>query len=109
MGVLSTPRIAAMAPGRATPCSYMSVPRWRTMRAAAANPSAPVTWYAENSPSECPAAARTLPPMTSRSTAQTAALCDRSAGCAFSVRVRSSAGPSKASVDSAVPTASSTV
>src|SRR6266513_412006 len=69
--------------------------------------SAPAAMYAEYSPSECPAAATAAPSTFGPTTANTAALCARIAGCAFSVAVSWCSGPSNISRLSAKPSVSS--
>src|SRR5213596_1566479 len=76
---------AAMVPGRSVPACCISSPRRRTRAAA---------MYAEYSPREWPAAATAVPSIFGPTTATTAALCARMAGCAFWVAVSSSSGPS---------------
>ena len=79
---VASPKIAAMVPGRSVPALCISSPRRRTSFAASAAGSAPAVTYAEYSPSEWPAAAAGVATL-SRTTANTAALCARIAGCAL--------------------------
>src|SRR5256885_1408024 len=91
---VARPSTAAMVPGRSVPACCISSPRRRTRAAASVGASAPAAMYAEYSPSEWPAAATAVPSIFGPTTATTAALCARMAGCAFWVAVSSSSGPS---------------
>src|SRR5437870_1039484 len=91
---VARPSTAAMVPGRSVPACCISSPRRRTRAAASVGASAPAAMYAEYSPRECPAAATAAPSILGPTTANTAALCARMAGCAFWVAVSSSSGPS---------------
>src|SRR3989454_3385888 len=91
---VARPSTAAMVPGRSVPACCISSPRLRTNAAPSVGASAPAAMYAEYSPRECPAAATAAPRIFGPTTANTAALCARMAGCAFWVAVSSSSGPS---------------
>src|SRR5437667_438259 len=91
---VARPSTAAMVPGRSVPACCINSPRRRTRAAASVGASAPAATYAEYSPRECPAAATAAPSILGPTTANTAALCARMAGCAFWVAVSSSSGPS---------------
>ncbi len=82
----SSPRIAAIVPGRSFPAFDMSSPRRRTASRASRKESAPAATYALNSPREWPAAKATGP-SRSRTTRSTATECARMAGCALRVSV----------------------
>src|SRR3989440_6329006 len=104
---VARPSTAAMVPGRSVPACCISSPRRRTRAAASVGASAPAAMYAEYSPSEWPAAATAVPSIFGPTTATTAALCARIAGCAFSVAVSWSSGPSNISRRSGRPSVSS--
>src|SRR5229473_4365882 len=104
---VARPSTAAMVPGRSVPACCISSPRRRTRAAASVGASAPAAMYAEYSPRECPAAATAAPSILGPTTANTAALCARIAGCALWVAVSSSSGPSNIRRLSAKPSASS--
>ena len=104
----SSPRIAPIAPGRPAPDACISRPRSRTSRRPSAKDTEPAATSALYWPIEWPAlkVGRTSTPAScqrSRRTASIAIEVASSAGWAFTVRSRSSDGPSKASVESGSP------
>ena len=109
----SRPISAAIAPSRPSPEACMRRPRSRTRRMPSASEMTPAATSAEYWPIEWPAATagtgstRPAAAQRSRIPARIAIEVARSAGWAFSVRSRSSAGPSHASALIPSPSASS--
>ena len=91
----SSPTTAAMPPTPAGTAACIAFPRMRTRRTASENPRLPAATSAEYSPREWPAATRGW--TWGRSLARTRRRATdrvKIAGCAFSVSVRVSMGPS---------------
>src|ERR1039458_5589835 len=95
-----------MAPWPAGTANCMARPRDLTARTASAKLNVPAATWADHSPSECPAARAGSTPCAA-STRQAATLTVRMAGWVFSVRRRSSSGPSKINFEIGKPSASS--
>src|SRR6476646_6010474 len=108
----SRPSSAAMAPAPPGTAFGRAWPRRRSSRAASAIEKVPAAASAEYSPSEWPAtncASRwRSSPASTASTRTTASDTAISAGCAFSVSISVSAGPSKITAESLAPSAAST-
>ena len=85
----------------------MNVPRARTERTASASDIAPAATSAEYSPSECPATNAGVTPNRFTNTACAATETARIAGWVFAVSLSSTSGPSKHSLVSFSPSASS--
>ena len=100
-------KIAAIAPTPAGTAACMYCPRFRTSRSASANPRLSAATSAEYSPRLCPATKAGTPTPRLRNTRNAATLVATSAGCVFSVRFKSSSGPSKQSFEMENPNASS--
>ena len=101
---ISAPSSAAMAPSPAGTARCMVWPRSFSSRAASGIEKAPAAASAEYSPSEWPATTtafwRSVKPPSFSSTRSTASEWAISAGWVFSVRIRSSPGPSNMSLES---------
>ena len=109
---MPTPSSAVMAPLPTGTAACIAWPRSFRSRAASASEKAPAAASAEYSPSECPATNFTwslsLKPFSRSSTRITAIDTAISAGCAFSVSVRVSLGPSHMICERFWPSAAST-
>ena len=95
-----------MAPSPAGTAFCMAAPRAFTARNPSAKESVPAMTCALHSPREWPAASAGSTPCAA-STRAAATLTAIMAGCVFSVRRKSSSGPSKHSFDSGKPRAAS--